>query len=83
MAIGVAVLRLLMGLWQLLMACLLLQHVHVRDEDWRTNDIVAALCNRRRDERTVAYVECHDQCIVGDQTLGESAVPVPRVDAAE
>ena len=47
-----------------------MQHVHIRDEDWRTNDIVAGLCNRRRDERTVAYVESHDQCIVGDQTLG-------------
>ena len=46
-------------------------HVGVKDEDWRMQDIAAALCNRRRDERTVAYVESHDQCIVGDQTLGE------------
>ena len=43
----------------------------VRDEDWQMGDIVAALCNRRYSERTVAYVESHDQCLVGDQTLGE------------
>ena len=44
----------------------------VRDEDWQMGDIVAALCNRRYSERTVAYVESHDQCLVGDQTLGET-----------
>ena len=43
----------------------------VRDEDWQMGDIVGALCNRRYSERTVAYVESHDQCLVGDQTLGE------------
>lgn len=45
----------------------------VRDEHWRMNDIVASLCNRRYTEATVAYVESHDQCLVGDQTLGTSA----------
>ena len=33
-------------------------------------DLVASLCNRRYTERTVGYVESHDQCLVGDQTLG-------------
>ena len=45
-------------------------YVHVKDEDWRVPEIAASLCNRRRDERAVAYVESHDQCIVGEQTLG-------------
>ena len=32
--------------------------------------LVSSLCNRRRSERTVGYVESHDQSLVGDQTLG-------------
>jgi hypothetical protein len=41
-----------------------------RDEHWSMRGLVAALCNRRYSERTVAYVESHDQSLVGDQTLG-------------
>ena len=41
-----------------------------RDEAWSMSGLVSALCNRRYSERTVAYVESHDQSIVGDQTLG-------------
>eukprot|EP00884_Botryococcus_braunii_P004632 jgi/Botrbrau1/1416/Bobra.0063s0112.1 len=40
-----------------------------RDEQWDLPNLVAALCNRRYSERTIAYVESHDQAIVGDQTL--------------
>lgn len=41
----------------------------VRDEHWGMNRIVSALCNRRHGrEKTIAYVECHDQSIVGDKT---------------
>jgi 1,4-alpha-glucan branching enzyme len=41
----------------------------VRDEDWRLGDIYGMLLNRRRDEKHVAYVESHDQALVGDKTL--------------
>ncbi|KAK9820161.1 hypothetical protein WJX72_006858 [[Myrmecia] bisecta] len=42
---------------------------NVRDENWSMPDLVSALCNRRYTEKTVAYVESHDQSLVGDQTL--------------
>jgi 1,4-alpha-glucan branching enzyme len=42
-----------------------------RDEAWDLPKLVGALCNRRYTERTIAYVESHDQSIVGDQTLGD------------
>ncbi len=41
-----------------------------RDENWSMSNLVSSLCNRRRSERTVGYVESHDQSLVGDQTLG-------------
>jgi 1,4-alpha-glucan branching enzyme len=40
-----------------------------QDEDWPMQDMVSMLFNRRADEKTVAYVESHDQALVGDQTL--------------
>ena len=40
-----------------------------RDEDWNLDEIWSSMCLRRNGERTVAYVECHDQSIVGDQAL--------------
>ena len=39
------------------------------DHQWSLDDIVKALQNRRRTEKTIAYVECHDQCMVGGITL--------------
>ena len=41
-----------------------------RDELWSMGAIAGALTNRRYSERTVAYVESHDQSLVGDTTLG-------------
>ena len=41
-----------------------------RDEHWSMGAIAGALTNRRYSERTVAYVESHDQSLVGDTTLG-------------
>ncbi|MDD5726966.1 MAG: alpha amylase C-terminal domain-containing protein [Victivallales bacterium] len=38
------------------------------DEDWSMHGLWHELTNRRRDERTISYVECHDQSIVGGQT---------------
>lgn len=40
-----------------------------KDEDWFIGIISATLTNTRRGEPTIAYVECHDQAIVGDITL--------------
>ena len=39
-----------------------------RDEDWSMGYLWHELTNRRADERSVSYVECHDQAIVGGQT---------------
>ena len=41
----------------------------VPDEDWSMGDIYWALTDRRADERTVSYAECHDQALVGDKTI--------------
>lgn len=51
----------------------------VRDENWSMTGLVSSLCNRRYSERTVAYVESHDQSLVGDQTLGASPLPLCSV----
>eukprot|EP01094_Clydonella_sp_ATCC50884_P022568 TRINITY_DN5226_c0_g2_i1.p1 TRINITY_DN5226_c0_g2~~TRINITY_DN5226_c0_g2_i1.p1 ORF type:complete len:495 (-),score=196.31 TRINITY_DN5226_c0_g2_i1:1251-2735(-) len=40
----------------------------VRDEEWDMGRIVHTLTNRRHLERTIAYVESHDQALVGDKT---------------
>ncbi len=40
-----------------------------KDEDWHIGDIYGMLRNRRKDEKHIAYVESHDQSIVGDKTL--------------
>ena len=40
-----------------------------RDEDWSIGQIWGDLCLRRPGEGTVAYVESHDQALVGDKTL--------------
>lgn len=39
------------------------------DEDWHLGDIYGMLLERRTDEKHIAYVESHDQGIVGDKTL--------------
>ncbi len=40
-----------------------------RDEDWSMNWLWHELTNRRRDERTVSYVESHDQALVGGKSF--------------
>ena len=40
-----------------------------RDEDWSMGHLVHTLTNRRYLEKTIAYVESHDQAIVGDKTI--------------
>ena len=39
------------------------------DEDWSPGEIWYELTNKRSDERTVSYAECHDQALVGDKTI--------------
>ncbi len=41
----------------------------VRDEEWNVGYLWHELTNRRDDERTINYAECHDQALVGGKTL--------------
>lgn len=41
----------------------------VPDEDWDMNYLWHELTNRRCDEKTISYAECHDQALVGGKTL--------------
>jgi len=41
----------------------------VKDDDWNMGNITYTLTNRRYNEKCVAYVESHDQAIVGDKTI--------------
>ncbi|MBN2640193.1 MAG: alpha amylase C-terminal domain-containing protein [Victivallales bacterium] len=40
-----------------------------KDEDWSMSGLWHELTNRRQDEKTISYVECHDQSIVGGKTM--------------
>ncbi len=40
----------------------------LRDEEWDLFHLYHELTNHRRDERTISYVECHDQALVGGKT---------------
>ncbi len=39
------------------------------DEYWDMGGLWYELTNRRQDEKTISYVECHDQALVGGQTF--------------
>lgn len=41
----------------------------LKDEEWHVGDIFYQLTNKRSDERTISYAECHDQAMVGDKTI--------------
>lgn len=41
----------------------------IRDEDWNMDSLWHELTNRRAEEKTISYVECHDQALVGGKTL--------------
>ncbi len=41
----------------------------VPDEQWGMGDIYFHMTDKRREEQTISYVECHDQAMVGDKTL--------------
>ncbi|MCH5221186.1 MAG: alpha amylase C-terminal domain-containing protein [Muribaculaceae bacterium] len=40
-----------------------------KDEEWLPSSIFWELTNRRADEKTISYVESHDQALVGDKTV--------------
>ena len=40
-----------------------------KDEDWSMAGIWWEVTNRRKDEKTISYVESHDQALVGDKTV--------------
>ncbi len=39
------------------------------DEDWKPSSMFWEVTNRRQDEKTISYVESHDQALVGDKTI--------------
>ena len=39
------------------------------DEQWSMGEVWYELTNKRADEKTISYAECHDQALVGDKTL--------------
>ena len=39
------------------------------DDHWRVGEIWWQLTNKRADEKTISYAECHDQAMVGDKTI--------------
>eukprot|EP01127_Copromyxa_protea_P013232 TRINITY_DN3545_c0_g1_i1.p1 TRINITY_DN3545_c0_g1~~TRINITY_DN3545_c0_g1_i1.p1 ORF type:complete len:708 (-),score=102.83 TRINITY_DN3545_c0_g1_i1:39-2129(-) len=41
----------------------------LKDEDWNMGSLTYELQNRRYHEKTVGYVESHDQALVGDKTM--------------
>ncbi len=41
----------------------------LRDEQWSMGEMWWELTNKRVDEKTISYAECHDQALVGDKTI--------------
>ncbi|MBP9998222.1 MAG: alpha amylase C-terminal domain-containing protein [Bacteroidales bacterium] len=39
------------------------------DDQWGMGEIWYELTNKREDEKTISYAECHDQAMVGDKTI--------------
>ena len=39
------------------------------DEQWSPGEMWYELTNKRLDEKTISYAECHDQALVGDKTI--------------
>ena len=40
-----------------------------KDEEWNVGKLFYELTNKRADEHTISYAECHDQAMVGDKTI--------------
>ncbi|MBR0457822.1 MAG: alpha amylase C-terminal domain-containing protein [Victivallales bacterium] len=44
----------------------------IPDEDWHLGTLWYELNSRRKDEKTISYVECHDQALVGGKTFAHT-----------
>ncbi|MBR4125554.1 MAG: alpha amylase C-terminal domain-containing protein, partial [Victivallales bacterium] len=53
------------------------------DEAWDLGTLWHELTNRRQEEKTISYVECHDQAIVGGQTFLFRAIGNAMYDAMD
>ncbi|MBT3192692.1 MAG: 1,4-alpha-glucan-branching enzyme [Verrucomicrobia bacterium] len=53
----------------------------VKDEDWSMQYIWQQLTDHRPEERTISYVESHDQAIVGDKTMMFELVDAAMYDS--
>ena len=51
-----------------------------RDDDWHMGHLWHELTNRRGDERTIGYVESHDQAIVGGKTAIFQLIDAPMYE---
>ncbi len=49
----------------------------IKDEDWNMSYLWHELTNRRGDEKTIGYAECHDQAIVGGKTIIFELIDAP------
>ena len=55
--------------------------IDVPDESWNMGCLWHELTNRRADERTISYAECHDQALVGGKTLFFEMIDAAIYDA--
>ncbi len=53
------------------------------DDDWNVDHMWYELTNRRSDEKSVTYVECHDQAIVGSKTVAFELMDAEMYNAME
>ncbi|MCK9617519.1 MAG: alpha amylase C-terminal domain-containing protein [Lentimicrobiaceae bacterium] len=40
-----------------------------KDEEWHVGDMFFHLTDKRKEEHTISYAECHDQAMMGDNTI--------------
>ena len=53
------------------------------DDFWSVEDMFSELTNRRQDEKTISYVECHDQAIVGSKTMAFELMDAKMYDSMD
>lgn len=53
----------------------------IPDEQWNIFWLYGELINRRKDEKSISYVECHDQAIVGGKSAMFTMADVAMYDA--
>ena len=53
------------------------------DDDWNMDGMYYALTDHRVDEKTISYVECHDQAIVGSKTMAFELIGAKMYDSME